>query len=359
MVQMNPEVIGTEASISEAVAAIERGRKTIAVIVDGNGLVVGTISDGDVRRAILRGLGTDSPARAIANLSPVTARDDTPEEELARMLTSRGIEALPVIDEGGRFLRTAFIEDMTRLQGRPASASGFWCALIMAGGEGKRMRPYTDKVPKPMLQIGGMPIMERNIRALARLGIPRFFLSINYLGHIIEAHFGDGTGLGTRIEYLRETQPLGTGGALRLLPERVTGPVLVMNGDLLTGMDVGRLLAFHQEHGAHITVAAKEYRMEVPFGVLRTSGPEITALHEKPSERFLCNAGIYVLSAEVFARLPAEARFDMTTLIDIALREQRKVVAFPMFELWHDVGTPAQLEEARSLVELGEISNVR
>jgi dTDP-glucose pyrophosphorylase/CBS domain-containing protein len=356
---MNAEVIPANGTVSQAVGAIERGRKTIAVLVDSDGLLVGTISDGDVRRAILRGVATDAPARDIANPTPTTVPDGTSEDDIARLLTQCGLEALPIVDASGRFLRTAFIEDMTRLKGTPASAAGYWAAVIMAGGEGKRLRPYTDKMPKPMLHIGGMPIMERNIRSLARLGVPRFFLSINYLGHIIEQHFADGAALGTHIAYLREDEPLGTGGALGLIDEPPGGPILIMNGDLITGIDVGKLLAFHNEHGAQITVAAKEYRMEVPFGVLQTAGAEITGMREKPSERFLCNAGIYVLHPQVIERLPRGPRFDMTTLIEIAMREKRKVVAFPLFELWHDVGTPSQLEEARAMLELGELSNVR
>lgn len=356
---MSAEVIPAGGKVSDAVAAIERGRKTIAVLVDADGNLVGTISDGDVRRAILRGLQADTPAREIANLNPITAPEGATEEAVARLLTERGIEALPIVDANGRFLRTAFLEDMTRLQGRQDCAAGLWAAVIMAGGEGRRLRPYTSTTPKPMLLIGGMPIMERNIRALARLGVPRFFLSVNYLGHVIERHFADGAAFGTRVDYLREAEPLGTGGALALIDEKPQGPLLVMNGDLITGMDVGRLLAFHHEHGASITVAAKEYRMEVPFGVLRTEGASITGLVEKPSERFLCNAGIYVLDQDVLAHLPNRPRFDMTTLIDMALEAGRKVVAFPMFELWHDVGTPSQLEEARRLVEMGALSNVK
>jgi dTDP-glucose pyrophosphorylase len=355
---MSSEVLSDSALLRDAVAAIERGRKTIAVLVNDNGVVVGTVSDGDVRRAILRGLHVETPVREIANFSPITALDGETSENLARLLTERGIEALPIVDAEGRFLRTAYIEDLTRVQGSLGPAGNFWAAVIMAGGEGRRLRPLTQNTPKPMLHIGGMPIMERNIRGLARLGVPRFFVSLNYLGHIIEDHFGTGENVGTRIDYLRETEPLGTGGAIGLIAEKPDGPLLVMNGDLLTGLDIARLLAFHDEHGAHITVAAKEYRMEVPFGVLRTDGADVRSLVEKPSERFLCNAGIYVLSAAVLESLPPGKRFDMTTLIEFAMAAGRKVVAFPMFELWHDVGTPAQLEEARSLVEMGGLSNV-
>jgi dTDP-glucose pyrophosphorylase len=354
---MTIETIPETAKLRDAVAAIERGRKTIAVMVSPEGMLVGTISDGDIRRALLRGQHADSPAADIATRNPVTMKESATSEEIAHTLATHGVEALPIVDEAGRFVRTAFIEEVTSIQGTSSSATNLWGAIIMAGGEGRRMMPHTKNTPKPMLQVGGMPLMERNMRALVRLGVTRFYVSINYLGHIIEDYFGDGNALGIKIEYLRETEPLGTGGAIRLIRERPQGPVLLMNGDLLTGLDVGNLASFHAEQKAHITVAAKEYMVEVPFGVLRVDGQEITSLVEKPSERFLCNAGIYVMAPEVFSHLPNERHFNMTQLIEQAMQAKRKVVAFPMFELWKDVGTPQQLEEARKLVELGEISS--
>lgn len=355
---MSPEVIPEDALLRDAVAAIERGRKSIAVLVAEDGRLVGAITDGDIRRAILQGLRTDTPARDIATLNPVTALESTPPEDIARTLVTHALEAVPLVDAEGRFVRTAFLQEVTNLRGNPASAAGLWGAIIMAGGEGRRLRPHTQHTPKPMLLLGGIPIMERNIRALAAVGVRRFFISINYLGHVIEAHFGDGSALGISIEYLREDSPLGTGGALRLLGEAPQGPVLVMNGDLLTGLDVGRLLAFHDEQEAEITVAAKEHVIQVPFGVLQLDGSQIAGLVEKPSERFLCNAGIYVLAREAFQRLPAETAFNITTFIEQMVAGGRKVVAFPMFELWKDLGTPQELDEARAMVEIEALTDV-
>jgi dTDP-glucose pyrophosphorylase len=353
---MRPEVIPPNARLRDAVAAIEGGRKTIAVMTDASGKLLGTISDGDIRRAILKGAALDASASELVNRVPVTAREDTDDEDLIALLDERGIEALPILDRGGRFVRTVMRSEMLKIQGLPNSADAYWSAVVMAGGEGKRLRPHTQHMPKPMLAVGGMPLLERNIRALAAVGVQRFFLSVNYLAHVIENHFGDGSHLGVRIEYLRETEPLGTGGALRLIGEQPAAPLLVMNGDLLSGLNVGRMLAFHNENDAAITVAATEYVIEIPFGVLHTSGTGIVRLSEKPSERYLCNAGIYTLSPQVLSALPEPRRFDMTTLIEHILARGGRVAAFPMYELWKDIGTPDQLEEARKLVEPGEIS---
>jgi dTDP-glucose pyrophosphorylase len=352
---MREEVIAEGALLRDAIAAIENGRKTIAVMVDHEGRLLGTVTDGDIRRAILRNLPIDTPAREVVTREPVTVLDGVSMEEAARLLSAHGLEALPVVDEGGKFLRTIFIESLTNFHGSSCAASALWGVVIMAGGEGRRMMPHTRHTPKPMLKVGGMPIMERNVRSLIRLGAKRFFLSINYLGHIIEEYFDTGGSLGVSIEYLRETEPLGTAGAVRMIDPPPAGPVLVMNGDLLTGLDIGRLLSFHVKRNAYLTVAAKEYVIEVPFGVLRTRGDMIEGLVEKPSERFLCNAGIYVLSAEVFRNLPAKKAFNMTDVIEAGITSRKQVTVFPMFELWKDVGTPQQWDEACKLAEIGKL----
>ena len=351
------EVIPETAKLSDAISAIENGRKSIAVIVDHAGRLLGTISDGDVRRALLSGLGLESPAQSIMRRDPIIMRDGVSAEEIAHLLATRNLEAVPILDAEGCFVRTAFIDDVTNIQGEPGSGANFWAAVIMAGGKGRRMLPQTMSTPKPMLRIGGIPLMERNIRRLMALGVHRFYISINYLGHVIEEHFGQGEALGIEIHYLRETEPLGTGGALRLIEEKPQGLILLMNGDLLTGIDIGKLLAFHKAQGAHLTVAAKEYTVEVPFGVLRVSASNIVDLAEKPTERFLCNAGIYILSPSLFDKLPGRDYFDMTHVIEDGIKAGLKVVAFPIFELWKDVGTPEQLNEARELVELRNISD--
>lgn len=174
----------------------------------------------------------------------------------------------------------------------------------MAGGEGMRLRPLTETIPKPMVDIGGVPLIERQIQRLVRAGIRRAYISVNYLSHIIEKHFGDGVDFGLEICYLREQEKLGTAGALSLLPERPVAPIIVMNGDILTTSDFGSLYAFHNNYSAQVTVAAVDYRVNIPYGVIRAEGPYVTELAEKPSQRFLCNAGIYAVSPLALGMLP-------------------------------------------------------
>jgi NDP-sugar pyrophosphorylase family protein len=229
----------------------------------------------------------------------------------------------------------------------PGRADGFWGAVIMAGGEGRRLRPFTTNRPKPMIEIGGVPLLERQVRGLVAAGLRRIYISTNYLGHLIEDHFGDGLCFDADICYLREKDKLGTAGSLSLLPQRPDGPLLVMNGDVLTTSDYGRLLAYHQEHEAYMTVGVIEYRVEIPFGVVRVEGTSAVALEEKPSQSFLCNAGIYVLSQGALDLIPAGGPHNMTDVIETAIAMRRTVSVFPIHEYWTDIGNPADLEKAR------------
>ena len=221
--------------------------------------------------------------------------------------------------------------------------------VILAGGLGTRFSEETVLKPKPMVDICGVPLLERQIQRLAKAGLKRVYISVNYLSHVIEDHFGDGASFGLEIRYLRELQKLGTGGALSLLPERPDAPIVVMNGDILTTSDFGSLNAFHCNHAAEITVAAVDYRINIPFGVIQNEGSYVTGLTEKPSQRFLCNAGIYVLAPAALDLLPNGKPFNMTDLIDACLAMGRPVAIFPVHEYWSDIGTPADLDKARSL----------
>lgn len=203
-----------------------------------------------------------------------------------------------------------------------------------------------------MINIGGVPLLERQVRAMVACGLRRIFISTNYLGHVIEDHFGDGREFGADIHYLREATQLGTAGALSLLPRTPDGPVLVINGDVLTTSDFGKLLAFHVETGAEITVAAMIYRVDIPFGVLQVDGYRAVGIEEKPSQGFLCNAGIYVLGPEAMRAVPAGVRVDMTGVIETAIARDAAVSVFPVHEFWTDIGTPRDLEQA--LAEFGE-----
>ena len=239
------------------------------------------------------------------------------------------------------------LSDLDKNKTPSQDAAEFAFAVIMAGGEGMRLRPITDTIPKPMVDIGGVPLLERQIQRLDKVGVRKVYLSVNYLSHVIEDHFGDGRDFGIEIRYLREQEKLGTAGALSLLPEKPTAPIIVMNGDILTTSDFGSLYAFHQAHDAQITVAAVDYRVNIPYGVINAEGASVKGLAEKPSQRFLCNAGIYAVSPEALELLQDTRYCNMTDIVESCLNKELPVAVFPVHEYWSDIGTPDDLEKAR------------
>ena len=345
---MTERALQPNAQLVEAVRAIEASRRRIAVVVDGDRRVVGTLTDGDIRRCLLMGGTLETPVSQAMNRTPVTADVGSPEGYLLDLLRRGNIMALPLVDEQGRFQRIVHITDLEQEE-EAGGAHGFAFAVIMAGGEGTRLRPLTERIPKPMVDIGGVPMLERQIERLSQAGLKRIYIAVNYLSHVIEEHFKDGDDFGVEIRYLRESERLGTAGALSLLPERPTAPIILMNGDILTTSDFASLYDFHLAHGARITVAAVDYRVNIPYGVIRSDGPYVTGLTEKPSQRFLCNAGIYAVSPECLHLLEGVSFTNVTDLIDVCLHRALPVAVFPVHEYWSDVGTPDDLEKARAL----------
>jgi dTDP-glucose pyrophosphorylase len=340
--------LSPQALLVEAVRAIESSRRRIAVVVDDTGRLIGTLTDGDVRRCLLAGGSLDTPVSQAMNSAPHTAPEGCAESYLLDIMRRGNILAVPLLDTQGRFQRLVHLNDLAPSEGA-RSASDFSFAVVMAGGEGMRLRPITERIPKPMVDIGGIPLLERQLMRLAKAGIRRVYIAVNYLSQLIEDHFGNGSALGLEVFYLREHEKRGTAGALSLLPERPIKPILVMNGDILTTSDFGSLYAFHVSHNAHVTVAAVDHHIDIPFGVIRVDGPYATSLVEKPSQRFLCNAGIYAVSPQSLDLLPKDAFFNMTDIIEACLATKLPVAVFPVHEYWSDIGTPADLEKARSL----------
>jgi dTDP-glucose pyrophosphorylase len=348
MVSMSERPLRPDAPLVEAVRAIEATRRRIAVVTDEPGRVLGTLTDGDVRRCLLAGGTLDTAVSQAMNQNPVTADVGSAHGYLIDLLRAANVLALPLVDNAGVFQRVVHLTDLGEEE-HAEDARGFAFAVIMAGGEGTRLRPMTHRVPKPMLDIGGVPMIERQIERLARAGIRRVYISLNYLGHLIEEHFRDGSSWGVDIRYLREQERLGTAGALSLLPEQPDAPILVMNGDILTTSDFGSLFSFHATYGAHITVAAVDYRVNIPYGVLQVEGAYATAVTEKPSQRFLCNAGMYAVSPHSLRMVPPGTLHDVTDLIQKCLTSGLQVAVFPVHEYWTDIGTPDDLEKARAL----------
>ena len=344
---MKPEkALSTDATLYDVVKAIEASRKRIAVVTDGSGKLLGTLTDGDVRRCLLAGGTLGTLAIKAMNNKPITAPKDCPDGYLLDLMKRGNVMSVPIVDEAGRFVRLVHLTDLDGGKTRLLK-SGFAAAVIMAGGEGTRLRPLTNEIPKPMIEVGGIPLLERQVCRVAKAKIPICYISVNYLSHVIEDHFGNGSSFGIHIEYLREKDKMGTAGALSYIPNPMTGTTLVMNGDILTTSDFENLYSYHVQHKAKITIAAVEYRVQIPYGVLIREGQYVSKLEEKPSQRFLCNAGIYALEPNVLACIPASF-FNMTDLIRCCLQAGDPVSVFPIHEYWSDIGTPDDLERARN-----------
>lgn len=335
-------------SIAEALTRLNQAGTGALLLCDGGKRLVGLVTDGDIRRAMLSRVSLEAPCEIIASRSPITAPAATSEADALQLMNRHNIDQLPLVDDQGNvtefLLRRDLVEeDQLRLS-----------AVIMAGGFGTRLRPLTEQVPKPMLPVGDRPLLERTIRQLRRAGIRDMSLVMHYLPDKIAEHFGDGSAFGVRLTYQREERPMGTAGGLRLL-ERPGGPFVVINGDILTGVSFHDMLRYHRSHGADITVGVRKYEVAVPFGVVECDDVQITRVTEKPSVTFFINAGIYLLEPAVRDLIPDGRRFDMTDLIPAVVAAGRTVVAFPIREYWLDVGRLEDYQKAQDDVLGGRI----
>ena len=341
---MTPELaaccIAEGRTLAEALRAIDQGGAGIALVLGEQGRLVGTFTDGDLRRALLHGATLDSQLAAHVQRTFTFVGPEARRTEVLDLMQARLIRQIPVMDSASRPLGLHLLHEIIGAVPRPN-----W-AVIMAGGQGTRLRPITEHVPKPMVTVAGRPILERLVLHLVGFGVRKIYLSVNYLAHIIESHFGDGSRFGCAIEYLHEQTPLGTGGALSLLPETPTVPLLVLNGDLVTQVDLATMFAFHREGRYVATMGVRRYVHEVPFGCVEVSNGEIVRLEEKPPIERLVNAGIYLLEPSLLARVPREF-FPVTSLFEECLRNRERIGAFEIEDDWMDVGQRDQLRKAR------------
>lgn len=337
--------VGTDAPLVEALAVIDRGALQFALVVEGD-VLAGLVTDGDVRRALVRGLPVTAPIRFAMNPHPVVGRKSESPAQWRRKLREHQIRHLPILDEAGRLVRVVTEQNC-------ADPRSNW-AVVMAGGMGTRLRPITEQVPKPMIEIGGTPILETILRALTGAGISRVFFAVNYRAKMIVEHFGDGSRWDARVEYLQEPKRLGTAGALSLLPEAPSEPVVVMNGDILTALDYAEMLDLHCGSGAAATMCVREYATQIPYGVVDVEGDELRSITEKPIVTHLASAGIYALSPEVVRRVPHGECMDMPALFQSLIQDRRKVRIHRIEEYWIDIGRPDDLARAR--LEFGKVS---
>ncbi|MDC1036185.1 nucleotidyltransferase family protein [Alphaproteobacteria bacterium] len=328
--------------LREVIESIDRGAAQIALVADAENKLLGVITDGDIRRAMLRGESLTSLAEDIMFRDFRSIPSAATEEEALAIMRCETLHQIPAIDEHGRVVRLFLLEELIKPKKRPNPV------VIMAGGEGKRLRPLTQNCPKPMLQIGGKPLLEIILEQCIDAGFQYFYFSVNFLKNQIIDYFGDGERWGVRIDYLEETQPLGTSGALSLLPQKPSEPLLVLNGDVLARVDYGRLLNFHDEHQAAATLCVREYATQIPYGVVEMDGLDVKSLLEKPVLSHYVNLGIYLLDPKLLDLVPHDRFFDMPQLLETAMQHQHRVGAFPIHEYWVDVGRPDTFEEAQA-----------
>jgi len=336
-------LLADDASLAATLQAIDKSGHGIVFIVDGEGRLTGVVTDHDIRKALLHGVALTDPVAPYVNRKPVVARAGTPRDELAGFLRAAGKLQLPLVDEQGRPIA---LETLSTLMELDDGAHGH-AAVIMAGGLGSRLRPLTDHTPKPLLPIGDKPILQIMIEELRRYGFRDIYIALNHFADQIEARFGDGDALGVRISYLREQEPMGTAGALRLLPPGASGrSMLVMNGDLLTRVDFMSLLSYHAHSGLPMTMCVRQYRAEIPYGVVDIVDSRVVGVAEKPLQVCFINAGIYVVDRPVLDLIPPEGRYDMTELVGAAVGRHGAVGSFPIHEYWLDIGRQTDYERA-------------
>ncbi len=338
--------ITADRTIRDAMRCIDRHDAKIALVIDDQQRLVDTITDGDVRRAILHGLGPDAPVAEVKPVKddavshpPVTAPKGKKRAWMLRLMRKHAVNQVPLLDEDQRVVDLVTRRELTG-QKLPVRA------LVMAGGNGTRLRPLTKTVPKPMVPVGDRPLLELIVERLHKSGIRRIDVSTHYLGDIIRDHFGDGSEFGVKMSYIEEPTPLGTAGSLALLEERKE-PILVVNGDILTRVDFRAVLDFHRENGADMTVALKEYDLTVPYGVVDMDGVTVTGIAEKPEIRHFISAGVYMLNPEVREFIPRDRPSDMPELITTLVERGRTVVGFPIREYWLDIGQMADYAAAQ------------
>jgi dTDP-glucose pyrophosphorylase len=337
-------ILPTNATIGQAIRNLDQVAIKIVMVSNATGVFEGTISDGDVRRGLLKGLDMNSPITSVIHRNALVVPPELDRELVKQLMLANKIQQVPVVDTRHHVVGLHLWDEITT----PPVRTNIM--VIMAGGKGTRLRPHTENCPKPLLPVAGKPILEHIIDRAKLEGFNHFVFAIHYLGHMIEAHFGLGERLGVKIDYLREEFPLGTAGALGLLNPLPDAPFVVTNGDVITDIRYGELLDFHTRHAAVATMAVRVHEWQHPFGVVQMQGVEIVGFEEKPIARSHINAGVYAFDPAVLNVLTNDAHCDMPTLFERLQTKAERTVAYPMHEPWLDVGRPVDLQTAHEQV---------
>lgn len=333
--------VSPSATLREVMEVLDQTSVQIVLVVDEEQLLLGTCTDGDIRRALLAGAELESLVSEAMNKDPLVAKETEAPDQVRAMMRRKAILQVPLVDAAKR------VQGLFLLADPRAGAKQNAQVVLMAGGLGKRLRPLTETCPKPMLPIGGKPLLERIISRFRDQGFTDFYIALNYLGHMIEEHFGAGDQLNVNITYLREDKQLGTAGALALLPDDAADNLIVMNGDLITELDFRALIEAHEENDAVATMCIREHRTTIPFGVVESNGSDYVSTVEKPTIVNHINAGIYCISRKALAAIPENSFYDMPTLFADLVDAGESCGVFTVRDLWYDIGTNGDYERAK------------
>lgn len=325
-------LVSPKLKIADVLSIIDKEALQLALVVDDKRTLLGIITDGDIRRALIQKKSLDTPLVDIMNTSPTIAEYGTSKKELQTLMERKKLLAIPLITSG----KVVGLETLHHLLHKPKYENP---VFIMAGGFGTRLKPLTNNCPKPMLKVGDKPILETVLLQFIKSGFSKFYISTHYLPEIIQDHFGDGSRWDVSIEYVYEDSPLGTGGALGLLPETLPKlPLIMINGDVLTNLSFSKLLSFHNKQSGDATMCVREYEYQVPYGVVEHEGTVVKAMVEKPTYRFLVNAGIYVINPFILKSVAVNTIIDMPTLLENNIAEGKTILNFPIHDYWLDIG---------------------
>lgn len=335
-------LITPDTSIVKAIETIDRSGLQIALVVNENGRLLGTVTDGDVRRAILKNMSLNEAVTIIMNPDPSFVYHERSNENAVQIMKNKKLRQIPILDEGHHVVGLEIADELFI-----SSIRDNW-VLLMAGGLGRRLEPLTEKCPKPLLKVGDKPVMETVLESFVEQGFRHFYISVNYKAEMIKEYFGDGSCWGVKIEYLHESKSLGTAGALGLLPNKPQNPLLMMNGDILTKVNFGKILDFHQKNQGEATLCVKEYNNQIPYGVVTIKNNRLLNIEEKPQQRFFINGGIYVFNPTVLDYIPLGLSLDVPVLLKTLLTKEKEIAVFPIREYWIDIGRLDDYERANN-----------
>ncbi len=340
-------LLSATCSLQDAIRNLDETALRIVLVLGDDGRLEGTVSDGDIRRGLLKGLTLNESISSVLHRTPFVVPMQFGRDTVRQLMVANKVQQIPVVDESRRVIGLHVWDELS------ASPERDNLMVIMAGGKGVRLRPHTENCPKPLLPVAGKPMLEHIIERAKLEGFNRFVLAIHYLGYMIEDHFGDGKSLGVKIDYLKEDTPLGTAGALSLLTSLPEEPFVVTNGDVLTDIRYGELLDFHARYDSVATMAVRVHEWQHPFGVVHIQGVNIVGFEEKPVTRSQINAGVYAISPDALRILAKGGHCDMPTLFQRLQESDQRIVAYPMHEPWLDVGRPSDLQLANHQQGLG------